>query len=175
MPTGRDDEALSWGDDDPTLDVGARSIDDSRETARPAVADAAVLPEGYTSVGRGSEALAAHEPDAERAVDASAEPSEPPMGNVELVSLGVIGGFSVLYAVGWLIGGLRLQGTAEFLVAPLAYQVSLWLAVVAPLVWFATVLVLTRGSRLWVRFAWLIGGIVLLVPWPFIMVGAIGR
>jgi hypothetical protein len=42
-------------------------------------------------------------------------------------------------------------------------------------VWFATELVVTRGRRLWVRFAWLVAGVVLLVPWPFIMVGVIGR
>ncbi|MCW3494190.1 DNA polymerase III subunit gamma/tau [Microbacterium sp. SSM24] len=180
MPTGRDDEALSWGDDDPTLDVGSRA-EDAVETApsEPAApAETVVLPEGYTAVGRGSESLS--DDGAPRALDEqddsdARDDDSPAMGNAELISLGVLGGFSVLYAVGWLIGGLRLQGTAEFLVAPLAYQVSLWLAVLAPLVWFATVLVLTRGRRLWVRFAWLVGGVVLLVPWPFIMVGAIGR
>ena len=88
---------------------------------------------------------------------------------------GVIGGFSALYAIGWLIGALRLQGTAQFLVAPVAYQISLWLAVLAPLVWFAAVFLLTAGSKTWLRFAWLAAGVVLLVPWPFIMVGAIGR
>jgi hypothetical protein len=174
---GRDDDALSWdGDDDPTLDVRAADVgDDGHPVAEPAQT-AVDLPEGYTPVGKGSEGY-----ESAAVVDRDAEPSDrpeggaPSMGNAELISLGVIGGFSVLYAVGWLIGGLRLQGTAEFLVAPLAYQVSLWLAVAAPLVWFATVLVVTRGRRLWVRFAWLIGGVAILVPWPFIMVGAIGR
>lgn len=186
MPTGRDDEALSWGDDDPTLDVGARDeatvADTSPTEVDAAPAEPLVLPEGYTAVGKGSETVGdADDEQPARRADATAgddadDPDEaPPMGNAELISLGVLGGFAVLYAVGWLIGGLRLQGTAEFLVAPLAYQVSLWLAVLAPLVWFATVLVLTRGRRLWVRFAWLIAGVVLLVPWPFIMVGAIGR
>jgi hypothetical protein len=34
---------------------------------------------------------------------------------------------------------------------------------------------LTADSKRWVRFAWLIGGVLFLIPWPFIMVGAIGR
>jgi hypothetical protein len=195
VPTGRDDEALTWGDDDPTLDVGSSAAaadgeDSAAEVAPAASAETVALPDGYTAVGKGSEAIvAAGEAGAEggpgdRAEATGRDEAEEAdvsdgegraMGNAELISLGVLGGFSVLYAVGWLIGGLRLQGTAEFLVAALAYQVSLWLAVLAPLAWFATALLLTRGRRLWVRFAWLVGGVVLLVPWPFIMVGAIGR
>lgn len=177
MTPGRDDDALSWdGDDDPTLDV--RAADDTRSDDPAPASEAMDLPDGFTPVGKGSEAY--REPDVESprrpVADAADQPAEARgMGNTELISLGVLGGFAVLYAVGWLIGGLRLQGTAEFLVAPLAYQISLWLAVAAPLVWFATVLLLTRGRRLWVRFAWLAGGVLLLVPWPFIMVGAIGR
>lgn len=188
VTSGRDDDALSWdGDDDPTLDVRTAGDEDSsvsgaHESApaqpevQPVPDPAADLPDGYTPVGKGSETYLSSVNRDARAETIGDEPDHTSsMGNAELISLGVLGGFSVLYAVGWLIGGLRLQGTAEFLVAPLAYQVSLWLAVAAPLVWYATALVLTRGRRLWVRFAWLIGGVVVLVPWPFIMVGAIGR
>lgn len=177
---GRDDDALSWdGDDDPTLDVGTSAGDgDAASDGSPSEKDPVPdLPPGFMPVGKGSDAFAggsrAPGPAAPTTERDAAVPST--MGNAELITLGVIGGFSLLYAIGWLIGGLRLQGTAEFLVAPLAYQVSLWLAVLAPLAWFATTLVLTRGSRLWIRFAWLVAGVVLLVPWPFIMVGAIGR
>ncbi|MGA7147520.1 MAG: DNA polymerase III subunit gamma/tau [Microbacterium sp.] len=174
MTAGRDDDALSWsGDDDPTLEVGSG---DAR-------AGSPGLPDGWNAVGRGSDALDSDALDSDAlsvddapAVPATdAEATRASMGNAELISLGVLGGFSLLYAVGWLIGGLRLQVVAEFLVAPVAYQVSLWLAVLAPLVWFTTVCLLTAGSRAWVRFAWLAGGVVLLLPWPFIMVGVIGR
>lgn len=181
VPTGRDDDALRWdGDDDPTLDVGAEPGAVPEPAGAPA--EAAALPEGWNAVGRGSETV---DRDADADVDVRPEAADTgdtgesrvrePMGNAELIALGVLGGFSLLYAVGWLIGGLRLQAVAEFLVAPIAYQVSLWLAVLAPLVWFTTVCLLTAGSRPWVRFAWLAGGVVLLLPWPFIMVGVIGR
>ena len=58
--------------------------------------------------------------------------------------------------------------------SPIGYQVALWLAVAAPALWFVTAYVLTRGSKSWVRIVWLIAGLVVLVPWPFIMVGAVG-
>lgn len=154
-----DDNALSWdGDDDPTLDVSA-----PRESA--------ALPDGFAAVGRGSDGeghVAVPEP-------AASTPAEHhPLGNVTLVSLGVIGGIYLLFAVGWFIGGTRLQGMAQFLVTDVVFQVSLWLAICAPLVWFGTVLVVTQGRAAWLRFAWLAAGLVLLVPWPFIAAGAMG-
>ena len=183
MPAGRDDDALTWdGDDDPTLDVGASEAAEPVD-AVPLAPEKTSLPEGWSAVGNGSDSVgAASDPVSGEAglrgsleSDAAGPPSREPIGNASLIALGVIGGFSVLYAVGWLIGGLRLQDTAQFLVAPMAYQVSLWLAVLAPILWFLTVYLLTTASRAWVRFAWLVGGVLLLIPWPFIMVGAIGQ
>ncbi|HCM50548.1 MAG TPA: DNA polymerase III subunit gamma/tau, partial [Microbacterium sp.] len=45
----------------------------------------------------------------------------------------------------------------------------LWLAVLTPLIWFVTVLLLTRGGRSWVRILLLVLGALLVLPWPFIM------
>lgn len=175
MSTDRDDEALSWGDDDPTLDAGP------------------TLPAGYVAVGKGSERISPTSapaadaepgavPDAAAADAGQARPDDetdaaPAAGasNAALVILGVFGGVYALESIGWIIGGLRLQQYAEFLVAPLAYQVSLWLAVLTPLIWFVTVLLLTRGGRSWVRVLLLAAGALLVLPWPFIMVGAIGQ
>jgi hypothetical protein len=160
---GSDDDALSWGDeDDPTLHVGSSSA--RARPAREPAADAPDLPEGYTAVGKGAETV--QTPDDEEA---------PALGSVALLVIGILGGIYLLSTIGWIVGGLRLKGAADYLVAPIAYQVSLWLAVAAPAIWFLTVLWLTTRSRVWVRFAWLIGGAALLLPWPFIMVGAVGR
>lgn len=185
MTTGRDDDALTWdGDDDPTLDLGAsREPDDEAEPAdaRQPTAPTTALPDGYTAVGKGSETVGP----ATAAIAASARSKagtgdEGPaarasLGNGALVGLGVLGGIYALYAIGWLIGGLRLQGRAQYLVFDVMYQGSLWLAVLAPLLWFATTFLLTRGRRTWMRFAWLAAGVVLLLPWPFVMIGAIGQ
>lgn len=165
----QDDSALSWdGDDDPTLDVSTPGEPGPASGSAPA---STALPEGFAAVGRGS--------DGEGHV-AVPEPAEPapsargPMGTAALVSLGVLGGVYLLFALGWLIGGTRLQGMAQFLVTDVVFQISLWLAVCAPLVWFATVLIVTQGRATWLRLVWLIAGLILLVPWPFIAAGAMG-
>ena len=97
------------------------------------------------------------------------------MGNAGLIALGILGGFYLLFTIGWLIGGFRLQGSADYLVADVMFQGSFWLAVLAPALWFGTAFLLTQRSAAWVRITWLIAGAILLVPWPFIMVGAVGR
>ncbi|WP_109210668.1 MULTISPECIES: DNA polymerase III subunit gamma/tau [Microbacterium] len=204
MTAGRDDDALTWdGDDDPTLDLGASAGADARADAdapdAPSGADAvdeprspgqasavanpgATLPEGYTAVGKGSEAVASAGAGGAASVDADVTPDDdgdasderPHLGNGALVGLGVLGGVYLLFTVGWIIGGLRLNDLSVFLVSPAASVPALWLAVLAPALWFGTVLLLTRRSALWLRFILLVAGAVLMVPWPFIMLGAVG-
>ena len=43
----------------------------------------------------------------------------------------------------------------------------------APL-WFPPAWLLTRGKASWIRIVALIGGGLLLVPWPFVMFGTVG-
>ena len=186
MTGGRDDDALSWsGDDDPTLDAGTAPVADtesaeSESTQGGAAPSPTALPPGYTAVGRGSADLGRIPPPATaREPDAGLAGSEPaprePMGNAMLITLGVLGGVYALFAVGWLIGGLRLQGRAQYLVTDVMFQGSLWIAVLAPVLWFGTTFLLTRASHAWVRIVWLAAGVVLLLPWPFVMVGAVGQ
>lgn len=178
MTAGRDDDALTWdGDDDPTL-------------AAPA---APVLPAGWTAVGPGAEAVrvaAANagsehpESDVQGAHEAQAaeETPAPALGNAALVSLGVFGGVFVLYAIGWYLGATRLAafqldtGFGALIGMPmladdLMYLVWVGLATLAGPIWFVTTIFLTRGARFWKRFVGLLGGVVLLVPWPFLMIG----
>ncbi|WES65164.1 hypothetical protein P0L94_03600 [Microbacter sp. GSS18] len=188
MTSDRDDDAFRWdGDTDPTLD---------------APAPRAKLPRGFTPVGKGAAevdedddaaAPAGDEPGTERAdgeSDAEAPDAEAPdvegesaegadaqpehTGSAMLVTVGVLAGIAAMWTIGWVIGGLRLQGTAEFLVSPAAYIPSLWLAALAPALWFGAVWALTRRSKAWVRVSWLVAGVVLLIPWPFVMTGTVG-
>lgn len=174
MSTGRDDDALSWdGDDDPTLVAPRRSRTPDRARGDDDAVPVA-LPEGFTAVGKGSTEDGRIAPD--RPVEPADSTSGPgPMSNVTLVTLGIMGGIFLLFTIGWVVGGLRLQGTADFLVSPVGYRFAFWLAVCAPALWFVAVLVLTRASKAWVRVLWLVAGLVLLVPWPFVMVGAVGQ
>ena len=155
-----DDDALSWdGDDDPTLDTGAPAsvAKPAADTSAPQTADAAA-PAPATS---------------ETAPPAPEERA--PMGNAMLITIGVLAGFYAIFTIGWVIGGLRLRDAAHYAVADVAFQGPLWLSVLAPALWFGTVYLLTRGSQPWVRLVWLVVGAVLLVPWPFVMVGAVGQ
>ena len=160
---GRDD-ALTWdGDDDPTLVSSARSTSGDE----PPLA----LPRGFTAVGKNREKVGRIDADGTVTMPGEREP----MSSATLVVLGVIAGAYLLFTIGWIVGGLRLQGTAQFLVSPLGYQAAFWLAVAAPALWFATVLVLTRDTKTGMRIVWLVAGMVLLIPWPFVMVGAVGQ
>ena len=77
----------------------------------------------------------------------------------------------LLFAIGWLVAGFRLRDLGLPIpdVTVLALTIG---AALAPLVWFVTVLALTRTWRTWQRFLLLILGILLLVPWPFLSLGA---
>lgn len=181
MTARPDDDALTWdGDDDPTLDTGLAPVpapsaeDESPSAEEPPTPEGAAdgsLPDGFTAVGKGSEAL--DHPAA--VVVAGTAVAREPMGNVALVTIGILGGFYLLFTIGWAVGGFRLQGRVQSLVADVMFQGSFWLAVLAPALWFGTVFLLTRHSAGWVRIVWLVAGAILLVPWPFIMVGAIGQ
>jgi len=181
MARGTDDDPLAWGgDDDPTLEVGSKPAATEpvaqAETTEPdnvetTDAETTALPAGFTAVGKGSDEVGRIRADGSVSMPGEREP----MGNATLITLGILGGVYLIYAIGWVIGGLRLQGRAEYLVTDVMYQGSFWLAVLAPLLWFGTVFLLTRHTKPWVRFAWLIAGVALLLPWPFVMIGAVGQ
>jgi hypothetical protein len=185
MARGTDDDPLAWGgDDDPTLEVGSKPAA-TEPAAEPAAqpeatepdivettdAETKALADGFTAVGKGSDEVGRIPADGSVSMPGEREP----MGNATLITLGILGGVYLIYAIGWVIGGLRLQGRAEYLVTDVMYQGSFWLAVLAPLLWFGTVFLLTRHTKPWVRFAWLIAGVALLLPWPFVMIGAVGQ
>ena len=98
----------------------------------------------------------------------------PVVATIVVLTLGVIGGIYLLYSVGWVVGGLRLQPLASFFVVDAMFLPWFVLAVAAPALWFLAVWVLTRGRASWIRIGALILGVILLVPWPFVTVGAIG-
>lgn len=178
--TDRDEDAFSWqGDEEPAPVRRSRpavpGAEPPPETVAPAATattpDAApALPDGFTAVGRNADTVGRRHPDG--TVTPAGEPQ--PLGNVALVALGIVGGVYALYVVGWIIGGLRLQAPRYNVIPDIMFQGSLWLAVLSPLIWFATTWLLTRHAKLWLRFVWLIAGVVLLVPWPFVMTGAVG-
>jgi len=101
-----------------------------------------------------------------------AAPASGAMGNAGLIGIGMVAATSLLFAVGWLVAGLRLLGANVPVddVALLALTIG---ATLAPPTWFVVTLVLTRNARTWQRFLILVVGVVLLVPWPYLSTGAL--
>lgn len=152
--TSDSDDALNWDGDEA------------------ATAKARALPSGWNAIGKGSEEVARIDDDG-TLIDA--EDDEPAgLSTPMLLILGVVGGIYLLYMIGWVVGGLRLQPLASFLVTDAMFLPWFILAIAAPALWFLATWVLTRGKASWVRVAVLLAGIVLLVPWPFVTVGVIG-
>ena len=148
-----DEDAFRWDGDD---DRAPRAAGGGSETTP--------LPAGWHAVGKGS---------AEVPADGDADAEAAPLGSVALVTLGLLGGIYLLYTIGWIIGGGRMQEAAVFLVEPAAIVPALVVAVAAPALWFGTTLLLTRHRAVWLRLTWLIAGALLLVPWPFVMIGTV--
>ncbi|TFD50486.1 DNA polymerase III subunit gamma/tau [Cryobacterium frigoriphilum] len=151
-----DDDALSWaGENDPTLAAGDAST-------RPELAD------GWSTPGTSTGTT----PDGFH--DDSAETSEPAAAQVAsagasatLVIMGILAGVYLLYTIGWFIGVNRITNPIDDPVSEFMFSLGAWLAVAAPMVWFGVTYWLTT-SRPRTRLAWLVLGVVLLAPIPFI-------
>ncbi|MGO4106002.1 DNA polymerase III subunit gamma/tau [Leifsonia sp. YAF41] len=176
MSAKQDNDALSWaGDDDPTLvasdaDGHAGPAPDESMTSAAAVDE---LPEGWTAVGTpaGAGSTTAADADAGTTHIATqhlgAADDAPPPSSVALVGMGVLGGIYMLYTVGWFIGTSRVGNPIVDPVGQFMFSLGAWLAVIAPLVWFGAVYWLTN-DRPRLRMLWLLIGVVLLAPLPFI-------
>ena len=152
MRPDSEDDALRWeGDDDPTLAPGWKAV------GAPAAASAS----GADTTGTAASADERTERDRRDDVERPAQ-----TGSVELVVLGILAGVYLLYTIGWLITALRTSAPGISLVSDAMYSLGLWLAVLAAPCWFALAL-RSRGKR--VRLVWLIAGVVVLAPLPFVL------
>jgi len=181
VPRDDDGDALGWaGDDDPTLQT--RSADaDARESSRTQVETGT-----GTGTGTGSEAAAPASapvyaalpdgwsvkgPTAAVEADAAAHDSDrSPLSSFTLISLGVFGGIYLLFTIGWFIGVNRIGNPLGDALASFMFDLGTWLAVAAPVAWFAVTLWLTR-ARPRGRILWLLLGVVLLAPLPLLVSG----
>lgn len=100
------------------------------------------------------------------------------LGDAGLVVLGILGGVYLLWTIGWVLGTLRLRDWIQIrtgAVADTMFHGSMVLGILAPVIWFFGAWFLTRHRGAWVRVLALVLGAVVLVPWPFVMVGVIGQ
>ncbi|WP_226533371.1 hypothetical protein [Microbacterium paraoxydans] len=152
--TSDSDDALTWDGDEASA---------PKEPA---------LPHGWNAVGKGSRDVGTIEGDG--SITPARLEEQAGLSTPMLLTLGIVGGVYLLYTIGWIVGGLRLQPLASFLVADMMFLPWFVLAIAAPALWFLASWVLTRGRASWIRVAVLLAGVVLLVPWPFVTVGVIG-
>ena len=153
-----EDEALRWeGDDDATLAPGWKRVGTPTTGATPDAVDGT---EGATSDGATAVSAVAEADQPDEA--AAAQP-----GSAELVLLGVFGGVYLLYTLGWILSVLRVQNAAQDPVSQVMFALGLWLAVLAPALWFGVTFALTRG-RTRARLIWLLVGAVVLLPVAFV-------
>src|SRR6218665_882944 len=151
------DDALTWDGDD-----GAAPADPA-------------LPRGWKAVGKGSAEVTEEASTADAGAQPHPSDDEPTgLSTAMLLLLGIVGGVYLLYAVGWAVGGLRLNPLANLIVDDSMFLPWYVLAIAAPAIWLLMTWVLTRGKAAWIRVSVLLLGAVLLVPWPFVTVGVIG-
>ena len=145
MSADVEDEALSWGDDS----------DPSYAPAAPAPVVAPLVEPVETSP----------------TTDPTAKPGTT---SFLLVSYGILAGAYLIYTLGWLVVvlGPLAGGINADVLGQLMYRITQVLAVAAPAIWFGAAFVLTRGSRPIVRLLALLLGLVIVLPWPFILLGA---
>ena len=96
----------------------------------------------------------------------------PATSSIQLVTYGILAGAYALYAVGWGITVARSGLFSSNLFVEIMSQFSEFLAIIAAPLWFALAFVLTRRSRRIVRLVWLVAGLIVLMPVPFILGGA---
>ncbi len=149
--SGDDDEALTWaGGRDPSHYETPVAKAPKRQKA--AAADAA---DGET---------------AENPEDAAAVLPAVASG-AALISLGIFVGIYALYTIGWFVSWQRFDYVAANRLDELGFSVQQALTIVAPAVWFASVVALTRHRGPAARLLWLLLGALILIPWSF----ALGR
>lgn len=158
MARSDDDDALDWGDgsDDPTYAAGPATRTPAVDPGRTRDRD------GYASDG---EALDGDDTTADRAAEAAAS------GSALLVVYGIFAGVYLLYVIGWIIGVQRDSFTSPNLFFEVMYQFGEFSAILSPVLWFALTIILTRTRVPVVRLVWLVLGMVVVAPLPFLLSG----
>ena len=140
-----EDDALSWAGDEDRLTTGS-----------PASAKRDVG--GASSVKRSTSSTE---------TDATPElPSS--LSSAALIGFGIFAGIYLLFSVAWLITALRNPTQIADALGNAMFQFGLWLSVAAPAIWFGAVLYVGKDSKVSTRLLWLLVGVLVLIPWPYV-------
>jgi len=89
-----------------------------------------------------------------------------------LITYGILAGAYLIYTIGWVVSAQRYNATVVTSPEPLnAFMFGLGeiLAMLAPALWFVASLLLTRGRKPVIRLLALLIGLVVVLPWPFVL------
>jgi hypothetical protein len=100
------------------------------------------------------------------------ERAKPAQSSFFLVMYGVLAGIYLIYTVGWLVGMHHVASTGGSALTVISAAVAQGLALASPTLWFLTTLYLTRKRSAVSRLLALIAGLAVVLPWPFILLGA---
>jgi hypothetical protein len=98
--------------------------------------------------------------------------NKPGTSSVALVSFGILGGIYLIYTIGWAVGMHHVQTGGGDVLSTISASVAQGLALGSPALWFLTTLYLTRKRSSLARLLALISGLIVVLPWPFILLGA---
>lgn len=167
MTTSRDDDALHWaGDDDPTLTPPIQA--GAAPAAPPSTAKAPSEKAPAPTVLEQAELAEDAKVEAELA---EAEKASAQLSSAALITLGIIGGIYLLYTIGWAIVVARTTVTffpLDSLFLEICFRIGQFLSIAAAPLWFVSTLLLTQKRAWRSRLGWLLLGVFVLVPWPFI-------
>ncbi|MBK4346322.1 hypothetical protein [Lacisediminihabitans changchengi] len=92
-----------------------------------------------------------------------------PTSSVLLVVYGIFAGVFLLYVVGWIIAVQSIGVGSAGALALILDRVAQFLAFLSPAIWFFGVLLLVPNTKARRRILWLLLGVVVLAPWPFVL------
>jgi hypothetical protein len=101
-----------------------------------------------------------------------ADKPKPATPSMLLITYGVLGGIFLIYTAGWFAAVTRLNSvrvSSGDVLTEIMFQLGEFLAIASPAIWFGAVFLLTRGVRPIVRLLWLLAGVVVVLPWPFVL------
>jgi hypothetical protein len=90
------------------------------------------------------------------------------LSSAALIGFGIFGGIYLLFFVAWLITALRNPTQIADPLGNGMFQFGLWLSVAAPAIWFGAVLYLGKNKKVSTRLLFLLLGVAVLIPWPYV-------
>jgi|GEM_PF-723197 len=157
-----DDASLAWDGDDAVATSG-RATSASPTPASPTPTS---LPPHVDTALR-----EAARPEASPSETSSSDSAAPARSTpaIVLITFGILAGAYLIYTIGW-VGTVQRSTTVlpnQF--GDLMFRAGQYLAIASPAIWFGAVFALTRRNRAVVRLLWLVLGLAVVTPWPFVL------